>query len=84
MTQSSRKDRQAMRRAEKRNRAHAVGAVAGIDAGKFEHGLVVRAKGGIDSRPLEFPVTHAGFTQAEEFILPHANGAMPNEIPDRD
>jgi transposase len=80
MTQSSRKDRQATRRAEKRNRAHATGAVAGVDAGKFEHGLVVRANGGIDSRPLKFPVNHEGFTQAEEFILRHANGATPNEI----
>lgn len=79
MPHPTRKDRQAIKKAQRRNRAHAAGAIVGVDAGKFKHCLVVRAKGGIDSRPFTFSVTREGFEQAEEFILRHAGGVVPEE-----
>jgi transposase len=80
MTQQSRQDRQRAREAERRRRAQAAGAVVGVDAGKYRHGLVVRPAGGVDSRPLLFPTTREGFQQAEEFILRQAGGITPEQI----
>lgn len=79
MPHPTRKDRQALKKAQRRNRAHAAGAIVGVDAGKFKHCLVVRAKGGIDSRPLMLPVTREGFEQAEAYILKHTGGVVPEE-----
>jgi transposase len=80
MPHPTRKDRQAIKKAQRRNRAHAAGAVVGVDAGKFRHCLVVRAKGGMDSRPFTFPVTRDGFEEAEAYILNHAGGLVPEDI----
>ncbi|HEX8361043.1 MAG TPA: IS110 family transposase [Longimicrobium sp.] len=80
MPHPTRKDRQAIKKAQRRNRAHAAGAVVGVDAGKFKHCLVVRPKGGLDSRPFTFPVTRDGFELAEAYILRHAGGIVPEEI----
>ncbi len=80
MPHPTRKDRQAIKKAQRRNRAHAAGAVVGVDAGKFRHCLVVRAKGGIDSRPFTFPVTRDGFEEAEAYILNHVGGIVPEDI----
>jgi transposase len=54
---------------EKRRRAQDAAAVVGVDAGKFKHVLVVRPRGGRDSRPFEFPTTRAGFDTAAAHIL---------------
>ena len=80
MPHPTRKDRQAIKKAQRRNRAHAAGAVVGVDAGKFRHCLVVRMKGGMDSRPFTFPVTRDGFEEAEAYILNHAGGIVPEDI----
>jgi hypothetical protein len=44
----------------KRQRAHAAAAVVGVDAGKFHHALIVRPRGGHDSRPITLPTSRAG------------------------
>jgi transposase len=64
---------------EKRQRAQRAAAVVGIDAGKFKHALVVRPRGGADSKPLTFPVTRTGFERADEYIR-RLSQAAPAEI----
>jgi transposase len=51
-----------------------------VDAGKFKHCLVVRPRGGIESRPFLFPVTREGFEKAEEFILRASGGVVPEDV----
>lgn len=53
---------------EKRQRAQQLNAVTGVDAGKFSHTLVVRPRGGADSRPFAFPTTRNGFDKALAYI----------------
>lgn len=52
-------------------------AVIGVDAGKFSHTLVVRPKGGADSKPFTFEVSRAGFDEAAAFIRTSSGGADP-------
>lgn len=63
---------------EKRELAQRAAAVVGIDAGKYQHALVVRPRGRADSKPLTFPTTRAGFEQAIAFIgeQVHADGEV--------
>lgn len=53
---------------EKRLRANTAVAVVGVDAGKYHHALVVRARDGGESRPLTFAATREGFDEALGFI----------------
>ncbi|HEX6533041.1 MAG TPA: IS110 family transposase [Gemmatimonadaceae bacterium] len=57
-----------MRDHQKRQLAQAAAAVVGVDAGKFHHALVVRPRGGADSKPLQCPTTRPGFDEAVAFI----------------
>jgi hypothetical protein len=45
---------------EKRTRAQGAAAVVGVDAGKFEHAMVVRPRGGRDTKPLTFRTSREG------------------------
>jgi transposase len=65
---------------EKRRLAQAAAAVAGVDAGKFEHTLVIRPRGGADSKPVPFPVTREGFERAVRAIEAGAPGAVPSDV----
>jgi len=78
--EAGRRKRTAVREAERRARALTAGAIVGVDAGKFKHCLVVRPRGGIDSRPFLFPVTREGFEKAEEFILRASGGVVPEDV----
>jgi transposase len=78
--EAGRRNRVAVREAERRARALTAGAIVGVDAGKFKHCLVVRPRGGIDSRPFLFPVTREGFEKAEEFILRTSGGVVPEDV----
>lgn len=53
---------------EKRRRALRAAAYIGVDAGKFEHTLVIRTSDGHDSKPHAFKTTRAGFDGAVAFI----------------
>jgi transposase len=48
----------------RRTRAQQALAVVGVDAGKYQHAMVVRPRGGADSRPLLFATTRPGFEEA--------------------
>jgi hypothetical protein len=78
--EAGRRNRVAVREAERRARALTAGAIVGVEAGKFKHCLVVRPRGGIDSRPFLFPVTRDGFEKAEEFILRSSGGVVPEDV----
>lgn len=70
---------------EKRRCAVAAKAVVGVDAGKFEHTLVVRPQtgpdAGRDSKPVAFKTTREGFERAAERILALAGpGVAPREV----
>jgi transposase len=67
------------KQARQRVRAQSAGAV-GVDAGKFKHCLVVRPRGGADSRPVTFTATREGFDEAAEKILRLSGGVPPEEI----
>lgn len=54
---------------EKRKRAQEARAVVGLDAGRYQHVLVVRPRGGKDSKPFSFATTRAGFDSAQKRIL---------------
>jgi transposase len=62
----------------RRVQAEAARAVVGIDAGKYSHTLVVRPRGGADSRPFPFDVSRAGFDEAAAFIRASSGGASPD------
>lgn len=64
---------------EKRSRAQQAAAVVGVDAGKFEHTLVVRKRGAPDSRAFAFKTTRAGFDMAVEFIR-RESAAQPSDV----
>jgi hypothetical protein len=64
----------------KRTRAAQARAVVGVDAGKYHHALVVRPRGGADSRALTIPTTRAGFDDAVAFIHARSGGAPPAEV----
>jgi hypothetical protein len=53
---------------EKRQLAQSAAVVVGVDAGKFHHALVVRPRGGADSKPLQVATTRPGFEHAVRFI----------------
>jgi hypothetical protein len=59
---------------EKREVARRAAAVVGIDAGKFQHAMVIRPRGGADSRPFLFPTTRTGFEQAIRAMHAAADG----------
>ena len=65
---------------EKRRRAQEAAAVVGVDAGKYEHTLVVRPRGRADSKPFSFKTTRAGFDSAVERIFAAAPGVRPEEV----
>lgn len=65
---------------EKRRTAQRAAAVVGIDAGKRTHALVVRPRGGEDSKPFTFESTRDGFTRALEEIRAHAPDADPEDV----
>jgi transposase len=60
---------QQAKRFAKRMLAQQAAAVVGVDAGKFQHAMVVRPRGFADSRPVLFPTTRPGFESAVEAIL---------------
>lgn len=53
----------------KRQRAQSALAIVGVDAGKFHHALIVRPRGGHDSRPITLPTSREGFDDAAARIL---------------
>lgn len=55
-------------------------AVVGIDASKRKHAMVVRPRGGHDSRPLMFEATREGFERAVAEIRTRAPGARPEDV----
>lgn len=61
---------------ERRQEALSASAVVGIDAGKYTHALVVRAKGRKDSKPLTFENTRPGFEEALQFLDEHAHAPV--------
>lgn len=65
---------------QKRQLAQSVAAVVGIDAGKFKHALVVRPRGGADSKPLLFETSRTGFEIAIQLILEAAPNARPEDV----
>lgn len=65
---------------EKRQRAAAARAVVGVDAGKYEHTLVIRPAGAPDSRPVSFPVSRDGFATALTAIRTAVPGAAPDDF----
>jgi transposase len=66
---------------EKRQLAQEAAAVVGVDAGKFWHTLVVRPRGGRDSKPLTVPITPDAFAAVAETILRLAGpGARPEQV----
>lgn len=67
-------------KARRRRRAQLARAVAGIDAGKFQHAMVVRPHGGEDSKPLYFDVTREGFEKALAFLQKQAGPGLPGEV----
>ncbi len=79
MGQPSRQDRQRARQAAQRQLAQSAAAVVGVDAGKHHHCLVVRPRGGADSKPFTFPTTRAGFDAAAARVLELAGGP-PEQI----
>jgi transposase len=64
---------------EKRSRAEQAAAAVGVDAGKFQHVLVVRPRGQPDSKAFAFPTTRAGFDKAVAYIG-EVSAAPPAEI----
>lgn len=64
---------------EKRSRGQQAAAVVGVDAGKFQHVLVVRPRGQPDSKAFAFPTTRVGFDKAVAYIG-EVSGAPPTEI----
>jgi transposase len=80
MEQPSRRKKQRIREAQQRLVAQTAAAVVGMDAGKFRHSLVVRPRGGVDSRPFTFSTTREGYDDALAFILHHAGGAPAGEV----
>jgi transposase len=67
---------------EKRRRAQDAAAVVGVDAGKFAHALIVRPRGGRDTRPFTFPTTREGFEGAAQRILEATRAHVPNARPE--
>jgi transposase len=65
---------------EKRRRAMRAGAYVGVDAGKFEHTLVVRNKDGEDSKPYPFKTTRTGFDGAVAFVQKTVPDVPPEKV----
>jgi transposase len=65
----------------KRQRAQSALAIVGVDAGKFHHALIVRPRGGRDSRPIMLPTSRAGFDDAVERILTITRVTHPSAAP---
>jgi transposase len=64
----------------KRDRAQRAAAVVGVDAGKFAHTLVVRPRGGRDSKPFAFKTTRDGFDAAAQFVRERAGDSPISDI----
>ena len=64
----------------KRQQASSAAAVVGVDAGKFEHTLVIRPRGGHDAKPFPFQTTRAGFESAVARIQDVSGGAPSAEV----
>jgi transposase len=66
---------------DKRTRAQTAAAVAGVDAGKHEHAMVVRPRQGRDTKPLTFRTSRDGFERAVAALLEAAGpGATPADV----
>jgi len=65
---------------ERATRAQTARAVVGVDAGKFEHALVIRPRGQPDGKPLRFATTRAGFTTALSALHAAMSGGSPSEV----
>lgn len=70
----------AQKQARKRQQAQTAAAVVGVDAGKFKHALVVRPRGGEDSKPFVFETTREGFEAAVERIRSAAPDAVAEQV----
>jgi transposase len=64
----------------RREQAHAAVALAGVDAEKFHHAMVVRDARGRDAKPLLFPTTREGFDEALHLIRVVSNNAAPADV----
>jgi transposase len=80
MRHASRQDRHRARQAAQRHTAQSAAATVGVDAGKHQHCLVVRPKGGVDSKPFTFPTIRIGFDVAVERISELSDGAAPADV----
>lgn len=67
-------------KSQKRQRAQRAAAVVGVDAGKSRHALVVRPRGGEDSRPIMFDATRAGFERALAEIQEQAGDVDAGDV----
>ncbi len=65
---------------EKRQVAMKARGFVAVDAGKFEHTLVVRTRKGADSKPFPFKTTRPEFDGAAAFIAKQLPGIPPSEI----
>lgn len=66
-----------------RQRAQQALAIVGVDTGKFHHTLVVRPRGGKDSRPYTLPTTREGFEAAIAHVVQCAARVHPDAAPSR-
>jgi transposase len=65
---------------QKRQLAQQAKAVVGIDAGKFHHALVVRPRGGADSKAVTIENTRTGYEAAVQAIHRTAPTVAPHEV----
>ncbi|MGH7689014.1 MAG: IS110 family transposase [Gemmatimonadaceae bacterium] len=64
----------------KRQRAMQAGGFVAVDAGKFEHTLIVRTRQGADSKPFPFKTTRPAFDGAAAFIAKQLRKVPPSDI----
>jgi transposase len=64
----------------KRERAQQARAIVGVDAGKYQHVMVIRPHGCGDTKPFAFDATRAGFEGARERILSCAPDLTPPTV----
>ena len=64
----------------KRERARSAIAVVGVDAGKYQHAMVVRVRGRADARPVTFATRRPGFEQAVAAIRELVGAGASGEV----